>query len=256
VAPSDPRLAALRSSVLRLRDLASTLTEAELVAPAYPTEWTVADVLSHIGSGATIMARRVDDELAGEPTPDDFAPSVWDTWNAKSPGAQRDDGLAADEGLLQRLETTPDERRATLQFAMGPLNLDFGSFVGMRLNEHAFHTWDIEVVGNPAAVLPGTVAECVVDNLSLIARFTAKPPGTTRVVVVRTDEPRRGFTLSLSPDAVAMEEDGGEGPPDLELSAEAFARLVYGRLDPDHTPASFTGDPGILDELRRTFPGP
>jgi hypothetical protein len=41
--------------------------------------------------------------------------------------------------------------------------------------------------------------------------------------------------------------------PDLELPAEAFIRLVYGRLDPDHTPA-VTG-PADLNELRRAFPG-
>lgn len=41
---------------------------------------------------------------------------------------------------------------------------------------------------------------------------------------------------------------------DLRLPAEAFARLVYGRLDPDHTPP---GDHGsALDTLRRVFPGP
>ena len=37
---------------------------------------------------------------------------------------------------------------------MGPLSLGFNEFVGLRLNEHAFHTWDIEVVfddGGPPA---------------------------------------------------------------------------------------------------------
>jgi hypothetical protein len=28
------------------------------------------------------------------------------------------------------------------------MTLDFAQFVGMRLNEHAFLTWDIEVVGD------------------------------------------------------------------------------------------------------------
>jgi hypothetical protein len=39
------------------------------------------------------------------------------------------------------------------------------------------------------------------------------------------------------------------------LPAEALIRLVYGRLDPDHTPA-VKGDPDVLDRLRRVFPGP
>jgi hypothetical protein len=39
------------------------------------------------------------------------------------------------------------------------------------------------------------------------------------------------------------------------LPAEAFCRLVYGRLDPDHTPP-FSGDAALLDALRSVFPGP
>ena len=41
----------------------------------------------------------------------------------------------------------------------------------------------------------------------------------------------------------------------LSLPAEAFIRLVYGRLDPDHTPASVDARGVDLDLLRRTFPG-
>jgi len=49
---------------------------------------------------------------------------------------------------------------------------------------------------------------------------------------------------------------GEGGPdPDLVLPAEAFCRLVYGRLDPEHTPA-FTGDASLLDTLRAVFLGP
>jgi hypothetical protein len=40
----------------------------------------------------------------------------------------------------------------------------------------------------------------------------------------------------------------------VELPAEALLRLVYGRLDPDHTPAQVIGA-GTLDELREVFPG-
>jgi hypothetical protein len=49
--------------------------------------------------------------------------------------------------------------------SMGPMEWGFTEFVGMRLNEHAFHTWDIEVVDDPEATLPAQVAALVVDNL-------------------------------------------------------------------------------------------
>src|SRR4051794_41733676 len=105
--PSRAHVDALRSSVERLRDLAAPMSEEELTAGAYPTEWTVAQVLSHLGSGAVIVQRRLEDALAGRDTPDDFAPAVWDTWNAKGPVAQRDDALAADAALLARIEAVP-----------------------------------------------------------------------------------------------------------------------------------------------------
>ena len=151
---ADTRVDALRASAARLRDLAATMTATDLGRPAYPSAWRVADVLSHIGSGAVIMHRRLDDTLAGTDTPDDFAPQVWDTWNAKTPAAQRDNALAADAALLERTDSVTDRDREGFRMAMGPTNLDFGAFVGMRLNERALHTWDIEIVVDTTATIP------------------------------------------------------------------------------------------------------
>src|SRR3954451_12597402 len=108
------------SSVSRLRAIAQALPAADLDAPAYPSEWSVADVLSHIGSGAVIMQRRLDDTRAERPTPDDFARGVWDTWNAKAPTAQRDDALEADASLLAAIEAVPAGEREHFAMSMGP----------------------------------------------------------------------------------------------------------------------------------------
>ena len=245
---------ALRSSVDRLRALAGPLTEQQLTGGAYPREWTVAQVLSHLGSGAVITQRRLEDSLAGHDTPDDFAPGVWDSWNAKSPVAQRDDALAADAALLARLEGLAPDDRDRFSSAMGPMTLGFAEFVGMRLNEHAFHTWDVEVVGDPEATLPEHVAAFVVDNLELVARFTAKPTGESTTITVATTAPERGFTIDLTPERVTLQTGSPAAAADLQLAAEAFARLVYGRLDAAHTPVGEHG--AALDTLRRVFPGP
>ena len=52
----DPRIwiAVLRNSHERLASLVSPLTPEQLRGPAYPTEWSIAQVLSHLGSGAEI----------------------------------------------------------------------------------------------------------------------------------------------------------------------------------------------------------
>ncbi|MGP8058183.1 MAG: maleylpyruvate isomerase family mycothiol-dependent enzyme [Acidimicrobiales bacterium] len=248
-------LGALGSSVEHLRSVVGLLGGAQLDEPAYPTEWTIADVLSHIGSGAVIMQRRLDDSVEGNATPDDFAPGVWDSWNAKSARAKADDALLVDRGLLERIESLSDEARSSLRFSMGPLELLFDGFVGMRLNEHALHTWDIEVAIDPAATLPADSVVHIVDNLELIARFTAKSTGSTRAIAVRTDQPRRDFSIELSSDAVTLGARDHSGQPDLELPAEAFVRLIYGRLDPAHTPGTVRESPA-LEVLREVFPGP
>jgi len=248
---------ALWSSVVRLRTLVEPMDDSELEQQAYPKEWTVADVLSHVGSGAVIMQRRIDDELADRPTPDDFTPGVWAEWNAKDLRSKADGALVADRALLERIEALSDEERSRFRTSMGPLTLDFDFFVGMRLNEHALHTWDIEVVDEPSAALPEEVAAQIVDRLDLIARYTGRPTGADRTVVVRTAAPERGFTITLSPDKVEFVPGavGGGIEPTLELPAEALIRLIYGRLDSAHTP-SFVGAEDALDDLRRTFPGP
>ena len=110
------------------------------------------------------------------------------------------------------------------------------------------------MVFDDGARLPHDVAAVVVDNLDLIARFAAKPTGATRSIAVRTSEPGRDFTVGLSADSVEFVAGTAGSAPDLELPAEAFSRLVYGRLDPAHTP-DFTGDESALDTLRAVFPG-
>jgi uncharacterized protein (TIGR03083 family) len=251
----DNPLGALRNSVGHLHELCGDLRDDELERQSYDSEWSIAQVLSHLGSGAVILRRRLEDIRAGRATPDEFAPSVWDDWNAKAPRAQADDALAADVAVLEALEDVSEAERAELVFAMGPLSLGFNEFAGLRLNEYAFHTWDIEVVFDDGARLPEDATAIVVDNLALIARFSGRADGEARMVVIRTTAPEREFALRLSAEGVELTPGSGGRPPDLELPAEAFCRLVYGRLDPDHTPA-FVGDAALLDRLRAVFPGP
>jgi uncharacterized protein (TIGR03083 family) len=248
------RLGALRSSIEDLRRVVQPLDDAAIERPAYPSEWTIARVLSHIGSGAEIMRRRLDDTVEGRETPDSLAPSIWDQWNAKSPRAQVDNALDADAALLARLESVASAGADDLTFTTGPMTMDLVTFVGMRLNEHIMHTWDVEVALRPATPLPAEAVPFVVDRLELISRFTAQPTGVARVVRVATTDPARRFVIELTPDAVSFSA-GRDGPADLELPAEALARLVYGRLDPDHTPTAVRDPGAALDVLRRAYPG-
>jgi uncharacterized protein (TIGR03083 family) len=246
-------LDALNSSVNHLQTLVEGLNESQYVASAYPTEWTVADVMSHIGSAAIISKRVIDDSLEGRETPPQFNQSVWDVWNAKTPHARVTDSLDADRALLARLlEMTPEERgRYTLN--LGPMSLDFDHAVRMRLGEHVIHTWDIEVTFDTHATLQPEAVPFLIDNLQLLMRYGAKPTENEHTLHIRTTDPPREFALSQSGDGVTLNEVEGVELFDLVIPAEAFVRLAYGRMDEKHTPEGI--DPAHLDELRRVFPG-
>jgi uncharacterized protein (TIGR03083 family) len=245
-------VAALRGSVAHLHDLTAGLGGQQLRQSAYPTEWTIADVLSHLGSGAVILRRRLEEVVDGRETEADFNQGVWDEWNAKEPEAQAADLLEADTALVAAIDAVGDGQRREFRYDLGPNHFGFDGFVGLRLNEHVLHTWDIEVALDPAAVLPGDAAGVIIDNLDWVVRFAGKPVGAEREVRIRTSDPERGFTLSLGSDHVELRPSEPLDTPDLALPSEALVRLVYGRMDPDRTPVANTA---TLDELRRAFPG-
>jgi uncharacterized protein (TIGR03083 family) len=246
-------LDALEVSVAYLRSIIEGMSEDQYVASAHPTEWTVADVMSHLGSGAIISKRSIDDGVEGRETPPKFNESVWDVWNAKTPHAQVTDALDADKALLNRmLELTPEERGRYF-LNIGPMRFDFDAAVRLRLGEHVFHTWDIEESFNTAATLQSEALPFLFANLELLMRFAAKPSGKEHTLHIRTSDPRKDFAITQTIDGVSLEEVEGVETFDLEIPAEAFLRLAYGRLDEKHTPAGI--DATHLAELRRVFPG-
>jgi hypothetical protein len=67
------------------------------------------------------------------------------------------------------------------------------------------------------------------------------------------------YALTIDDDAVHLGSQtgpDGDANANITLPAEALLRLVYGRLDPDHTPeGEITLDRVDLDALRALFPG-
>ncbi|HEY1988382.1 MAG TPA: maleylpyruvate isomerase family mycothiol-dependent enzyme [Acidimicrobiales bacterium] len=242
----DKIIEALAASAQQLAGLVKPLTPDQLRQSAYPSEWTIADVLSHLGSGGVTSLRRLDGE--------EFEmQAIWDEWNAKSPDRQAADAVEADRALLARLGSLTPEDRAR-RFLFGPMDLDLVSALRLRLNEQVQHTWDIAVTLDPTATISPGAAELLIDSLGMMAGFAGRPTGEKRTITVGTRAPIRQFELVLGPDAVALSPSPTAGKPDLELPAEALIRLVGGRLDPDHTPAVDDPD-STLDELRRVFTG-
>lgn len=246
-------LPVLRESIVHLRSVIESNGELDPGASAYPTEWSIADTMSHIGSGAVILKQRFEDVVTGHESDAGFNQSVWDEWNAKLPVDQVSDALVADRAFLLAVEALPEEKRKTFRLVMGPFDLDFDGFVALRLGEQALHTWDVEAALDPTATLSSDVAAVILQNLGRLVGFTGKAHGETKEVSVRTIEPTRDFTIVFSGDAVSLIDASHTGAIDIELPAEAFVRLVYGRLDEQHTPSGLNNP--VLDALRTTFPG-
>jgi hypothetical protein len=93
----------------------------------------------------------------------------------------------------------------------------------------------------------------LLDGLGRIVGFTGKANGETKEVHVRTKNPARDYTIAFSGESVSLAATAHSSAPDVELPAEAFIRLVYGRLDAENTPSDSNND--ALDGLKTAFPG-
>jgi uncharacterized protein (TIGR03083 family) len=254
ITDATPWARAVRASHDRLAGLVAGLDGAALRAQSYDTEWSLADVLSHLGSGAEIFSQYVEAGVTGgdPPAPDDFKP-IWETWNARSPEDQAARSIAANEALVARVESlTPEQRAAFHVTLFGRLPADLTGVLGARLSEHALHTWDIAVMLDPAATVLPDAVNLLIDRLPQMAAFMGNPAPAPVAVAVTTTDPGRAFTLNTGGVTIAPADPDDAPTASLSLPAEAFLRLVYGRFD-DESVMSASGV--TLTELKSVFPG-
>jgi uncharacterized protein (TIGR03083 family) len=182
---------------------------------------------------------------------------VWDAWNAKSPRAQADDVARADQDFLRRVIAMDAEMRQRWELDRFGSRHDLASLLRMRLGEHAVHTWDIVVTFQPSATIAADATEVIVDNLAGLVERAAKLQAGLPPVHVVTSDPTRSFILELDGEPARLRPavDESSAHARLKLPAEAFIRLIYGRLDAGHTPQDTQADGVDLDALRRAFPG-
>jgi uncharacterized protein (TIGR03083 family) len=250
-------LTLLRDSHERLRGAFDELGDARATLPSYDDEWSVAQVASHLGSGTEIFSHHLNAAAKGEPLPGgEINQPIWDAWNAKSPTDQIRDSLAANASFLETVEAMTDEERDRWHAEIFGTDLDLNAFLRMRLGEHVVHTWDVTVALDPNSTLSDEAAAAVAEGLGALAGRVGRAPGEQASVEVRTTSPERAFHLDLSLSGVSLSPSLDDtSSASLTLPTEAFVRLVYGRLDADHTPASTSADGIDLDLLRTVFPG-
>jgi uncharacterized protein (TIGR03083 family) len=246
----------LRNSHDRLVSLVQPLSPEQFREQSYDSEWTIAQVLSHIGSGAEISTLGLAAALSGRGEVDrDSFPAIWEAWNNRTPEAQAADCLTWDEEHVRRLEQLTNAELDSIQFAFLGQQLDAAGMVRLRLSEHVMHVWDVAVSLDPGAAVEPEAVPVLFGFVSQMVPFIAKPAGDSFRVRLRTTDPDGDYLLTVA-EPVTLSEwvPGTDVDGEVQLPAEALLRLFYGRLDPDHTPA-YSADGIDLDRLRKVFPG-
>ena len=221
--------------------------------------WSVAQALSHLGSGAEIAGATLRAAVDGTAGPGDgFNESVWERWNALSPREQADGFLVSDAELVGGFEALAPEQRAGLQVHLGflPAPLPLATYAGMRLNEAAQHSWDVRVAVDETATIDERTARLLVAHyaagLGFLLAFSGRADEVPAAAVVALEDLDHALTISES---VALVPTNGARTATFVGGADAVARLFSGR-QPGRTPAgvAVTGNVS-LDDLRRVFPG-
>jgi uncharacterized protein (TIGR03083 family) len=255
-------VAALRSGHDNLASFVRGLSDDDLAKPTGAAEWDVSQVLSHLGSGAEINQATLRAAIDGQPNPiaAGFAQSVWARWDAAGRRTRLDWFLRENEALVALFESAAprDDLRIDLGFLPVPVDLlTAGQF---RLNEFTLHTWDVRVGFDASTTLAADAVPLISPVAGrLVGRLGKTEPlgGTKAVIAVTTTAPDSAFTLDLGDEVVSLS-DAPPARPDgaLSLPAEAWLRLVAGRLGPRYTPAGITATGAAdLTVLRQVFPG-
>ncbi|ADJ45726.1 hypothetical protein AMES_3901 [Amycolatopsis mediterranei S699] len=251
----DRTITALRSEHDTLADLVRGFTDDQLTTPSGASEWTVAQALSHLGSGAEI-GRGPIARAAGETVAAEDNQTIWARWDGSSPRAQAEGFLEHNGRWLETVEAFTPEQRSSLMVDLGflPEPVPLLTALGMRLNEVANHSWDVRVAFDKNAGVAAGSAEVLVDllagSLGFLLGFIAKPAELANPVSVAV--PGAGLVID---DAVTVVDHLESPSATFTGPAEAFIRLVSGRLKAPYD-KDVTVEGGVtLDELRRVFPG-
>ncbi len=255
---ADRTIAALRDIHDDLAATVPGLSDEQLAGPSGAAEWPLAQVLSHMGSGAEIALAGLTAAVSGTPAAESNE-TIWDRWNAMGPREQADGFLRSDAALVAAYEALTADQRESLAIDLGflPAPLPLASVAGMRLNEAALHAWDVRIALDPAAGLSADAAQLLAEHFSggiaFLTGFLGKADALAKPAVVAVQD--SGFGLVIG-DGVAVTATVSDPTATFAGPLESAVRLIGGRLTAEHTPDGVTviGDV-TLDDLRRVFPG-
>jgi uncharacterized protein (TIGR03083 family) len=258
-ASADIWLRALHDSSARLHNLVSGLSGEQLALPSCSKGWSIAQVLSHLGSAAEISTALVRRGIAGDttgPRREQLLP-VWRRWDSLPPAAQREAWQEADTRHLGLLDSLDPAQRGGIRVPYFSGLLDTAAYAGYRLSEQSVHAWDIEAALDPGAAIPSAEVDLLWERIDLIATRFRDGAVLARLgprqVLVSLIGPTRRLTLDLDAELHLYAYEPMDPTGTVTGTAEAVLRLIYGRNRSDD--AVRTSGTTTLEDLRRLFPG-
>jgi uncharacterized protein (TIGR03083 family) len=251
----DRTVVALQGNHDTLAALVPTLSEEQLTGRSGATEWTVAQALSHLGSGAEITRKPIA-TAAGQQVEEEENESIWARWNALAPVEQAAGFVESDAAYLDTVEALSAEQRQSLMVDLGflPQPVPLVVALGMRLNEVANHAWDVRVGVDSSATVDTDSAELLVElfrgPLAFLLGFSGHADQIEREV--RLAIPGGGIEIT---NTVSVTGELDNPTARFDGPAEAVVRLLSGRLGAEHAAGVRVTGNVTLDELRKVFPG-
>lgn len=259
--PVELVLKELRTEHDSLLSLVRALDATDLERASYATEWTIAQVLSHLGSGAEINLSNIRAVLHGsEPIPQSDYQELWGRWDNLPPSEQAAEFERWHGALVASFEDA-DTRLSDLSISTAMGTLSGSAVLGMRFREVTIHAWDVAVAIDGGAVIRGAAAGILADQApEMMGRVADRSGAATldlEAVSIAGIDPDRSFVLSMEDDVITLRSGADKpGTSVLRLPTEAFVRLVYGRLDDNHINGTIAQQPeGLLNRLRNMFTG-
>lgn len=252
-------LDALQASSSRLNTAVANLPDEVLARPSFTGGWTIAQVLSHLGSAAEICTTLVKRGIAADatgPVAERLGP-IWRRWDSLSGPDQREAWQQADARHLRLLGSLDEHQRETVRipYFSGLLSVD--AYAGYRLSEQSVHAWDIEVALDETATIPAPEVALLWQRLDLVATRFRDAETLARLaptqIAVELAESRRILSLHLNAELHLYPCEAADPSSQLYGPAEAVLRMVYGRHHPVDD-IRVTGSASLAD-LTALFPG-
>jgi len=251
----DRTISALRAEHDILLALIPNIPDDALTGPSGAADWTIAQTLSHLGSGAEISRKPIA-RAAGLAVDEEDNQAVWARWDGSSPIDQAAGFVGHDTAYLETVEGLTPEQRSALVVDLGflPEPVPVAVALAMRLNEVANHSWDVRVGLDPDAEVTAQSAEVLVElfagPLAFLLGFAAKPDQVAEPV--RLGVPGGGVVVG---EGVVVVTELADATAKLSGAEGATVRLLSGRLKAPYDGAVSVDGNVSLDELRAVFPG-